>query len=54
MHKTKPEQKPQIDKFKDAARDLGCDDDEQAFDDKLRRVAKQRQAKSHDSPEKDE
>ncbi|WP_349513700.1 hypothetical protein [Erythrobacter sp. NFXS35] len=30
----KPE-KPQIDKFKDAARELECDDDEQRFKERL-------------------
>lgn len=30
----------QIDKFKDAARDLECDEDEKSFQDKLRRIAK--------------
>jgi hypothetical protein len=39
MSKT-TEKTSQIDKFKDAARDLGCDDDEASFDDKLRQVAK--------------
>jgi len=34
--------KSQSDKFKDAARDLGCDDDEAAFDDKLRKISKAR------------
>lgn len=32
--------KPQLDKFKDAARELECDDDEQRFKDRLKRVAK--------------
>jgi hypothetical protein len=39
---TKPEStlpKSQLDKFKDAARELECDDDEQHFKDRLRRVA---------------
>jgi hypothetical protein len=31
--------KPQIDKFKDTARELECDEDEAAFEDKVRRVA---------------
>lgn len=31
--------KGQIDRFLDAARELGCDEDEAAFDDKLRKVA---------------
>lgn len=36
----------QIEKFKEAARQIGTDDSEEAFDDKLRRIAK--------SPPKDE
>jgi hypothetical protein len=35
-----PSQKPQLDKFKDAARKLETDDDEARFDEKLKRVAK--------------
>ncbi|WP_114395069.1 hypothetical protein [Oleisolibacter albus] len=30
----------QIKRFQDAARELGCDEDEAAFEDKLRRIAK--------------
>jgi hypothetical protein len=33
-------EKPQLDKFKELAKELGCDDDEEAFRAKLRRVAK--------------
>ena len=29
----------QIDKFRDLARELECDDDEAAFDEKLKRIA---------------
>jgi hypothetical protein len=29
----------QADKFRDMARDLGCDEDETAFEEKVRRVA---------------
>lgn len=32
--------KPQIDKFKDAARELETDDREEAFDEKLKKIAK--------------
>lgn len=32
--------KPQIDKFKDAARELETDDREEVFDEKLKKVAK--------------
>lgn len=31
--------KPQIDKFRELARELGCDDDEEAFDERLRKIA---------------
>lgn len=34
--------KPQAEKFKEAARELGCDESEKAFDDKLRVIAKQK------------
>lgn len=33
------EPKPQPDKFRDLARELGCDEDEAAFEEKVRRVA---------------
>lgn len=31
--------KPQADKFRDMARELECDEDEAAFEDKVRKVA---------------
>ena len=34
------EQKPQIDKFKEAARALECEDDDQRFKDKLKKLVK--------------
>jgi len=34
------EQKPQVDKFKDAARELECDDDEQRFKERLGKLVK--------------
>jgi hypothetical protein len=34
------EDKPQLDKFKDLARELECDDDEDAFDERLKKLAK--------------
>lgn len=34
------DKKPQIDKFKEAAKEHGCDESEQAFVDKLKKVAK--------------
>lgn len=35
----KPEDKPQIDKFRDLARELEADEDEAAFEEKVRKVA---------------
>ena len=34
------EGKSQYDKFKDAARDLGCDENEAVFEEKLKKIAK--------------
>jgi hypothetical protein len=34
--------KSQSDKFKEAARELGCDEDEARWDERLRKVAKQK------------
>ena len=31
--------KPQLDRFKEVARQLGCDEDEKAFDEKLKEIA---------------
>jgi len=39
-------QKPQIDKFKDAARELECDDNEQHFKDRLGKLVKQKPEES--------
>ncbi|MEO0690440.1 MAG: hypothetical protein AAFY51_09100 [Pseudomonadota bacterium] len=39
------EQKSQIEKFKDAARELECDDDEKRFDDKLKKLVKPKKEK---------
>lgn len=33
-----PDEKPQIDKFKEAARELECDDDEQRFKERLKKL----------------
>lgn len=35
-----PDEKSQIDKFKDAARELECDDDEQRFKERLKKLTK--------------
>lgn len=32
------DEKPQSQRFKETARDLGCDEGEKAFDDKLKRI----------------
>jgi hypothetical protein len=37
--KTTAEKKSQVEKFKEAARDLGTDDSEEAFDAKLKKIA---------------
>jgi hypothetical protein len=45
-----PDREPsQLDKFKEAARDLECDEDEARWDERLKKVAKQKPA-----PEKPE
>lgn len=31
-------EQPQLDKFKEAARELACEDDEQAFNEKVRKL----------------
>lgn len=40
--------KPQSDKFKEAARDLECDEDEKVWEERLRKVASQKPAPSAD------
>ena len=37
---TNPTEPSQVQKFKDAARELGCDEDESTFEERLRRLAK--------------
>ena len=37
--------KSQLDKFKEAAKELECDENEQAFKDKLRRITKPQKKK---------
>ena len=36
-------QQSQLDKFKEAARDLECDDDDQRFKDRLKKLVKHKQ-----------
>jgi hypothetical protein len=45
------DKKPQLDRFKEAARALGCDEDEAAFDEKLKAIARQK-PKIIDVPQK--
>jgi hypothetical protein len=40
-----PNEPTQLDKFKDAARELECDDDERRFKERLARLTKRRKAK---------
>ena len=40
--------KSQLDNFKEAARDLECDDDEKLFDAGLRKLVKQKSAEKHE------
>lgn len=49
MPSTTSDEKPQIDKFKDAARELECDDDEQRFKDRVGRLVKLKPV--HEKPE---
>lgn len=47
--------KPQADKFRDLARELGCDEDEAKFDEALKRIANappQHREKPNPTPEK--
>lgn len=37
-----PDEKPQLDKFKEAARDLGADDDPKRFDERLGKLVKRK------------
>lgn len=46
--------KPQPDKFRDLARELGCDEDEAAWDEQLRRVAAHRPPPADDVKESEE
>lgn len=45
--------KRQIDKFREAARELGTDDREEVFDRVLKRISKAPPAKKVDKPKKD-
>ena len=43
------DKKPQLDKFKEAARDLETDDDEARFDERLRKIVKHKPVEKPDS-----
>jgi hypothetical protein len=43
----RPAEKPQVDKFRELARELDTDDDEARFDERLKKLAK---TKPHPSP----
>lgn len=45
--------KTQLDKFKEAARELGADDDEGRFNEKLGKIAKQKPIASKKSAKRD-
>lgn len=51
MVKKSNNNKPQSEKFVEKARELECDEDEAALDDKLRRIAKQKPEKE-EAPDK--
>jgi hypothetical protein len=48
------ESKTQGEKFTDLARDMECDEDEEAFDERLRRIAKASKAGTAHGPKKEE
>jgi hypothetical protein len=39
VSKSKPVTRNQVDRFVETARQLGCDEDEKAFDEKLKKIA---------------
>ena len=49
MSERAPTEQTQLDKFKEAARDLECDDDEKRFNDRMKKLLKRKPA-----PEKPE
>lgn len=42
------ESKSQLERFKEAARELGADDDEERFNEKLKKLAKQKPVEKED------
>lgn len=47
-----PNAKPQIERFREAAIELECDDDEAAFDERLRQIARVKPRKLPEKPDK--
>jgi hypothetical protein len=45
------EPKPQLDKFKEAARALECDDDEARFNERVKKLVRQKPAPEPEKPE---
>ena len=45
--------KSQADKFKEAARELGCDDSEERFEEALRKIGRKRPAEPGGKPKTD-
>ena len=43
-------EKPQSDKFRDLARELGCDEDEAAWDERLKQVAAHKPTGDEEAP----
>jgi hypothetical protein len=50
MKKTNRRSDEQVSRFKEAARELGCDDSEEAFDEALRKVARHRPKDGNGKP----
>jgi len=50
--KPQPPQKEQIDRFRETARRLECDEDQERFEEKLGRIATQRPAKPNETKSK--
>ena len=48
-----PPPKPQADKFRDLARELECDEDEKAFEEKVKRIAPKKAQATQGHPEKE-
>jgi hypothetical protein len=47
--KAQADPKSQLDKFKEAARDLECDDDETRFDERVKKLVKQKPVETPES-----